>query len=255
MTRVTKSELLNRATKKANQFVFSSRIAWMTLVILVRRSIGEIAALPFSVKRRLSPAKVVAACVLAILIAAPATAYFIEKGNHSDTRRAFQSWSAESASEVAFLKASLRELLDENDKLTEHVLDSGTAVYMGNKIHVKVVATGYSSSVFETDETPFLTAANTSTREGILALSRDLLREFTPGAPFSFGDRVHVSGLGEFLVEDVMNARWTNRVDVWFPSRLDAIHFGLREAYLTGTIEDDPFTETDVLTEPSRAIT
>jgi 3D (Asp-Asp-Asp) domain-containing protein len=253
MNFITASELKERATSKANQIAFMSRITWMTIVIFVRRFWGEVGDTPTVLRHHISPARVVIGFVLTALIVAPSIAFYTERSNHADTRRAHRSLTVSTASEMAFLRASLRELLDENDKLTEHVLDSGTAVLTGNKIHVKVVATGYSSSIFETDATPFITAANTATREGILALSRDLLREYTPGAPFSFGDRVHVTGLGDFLIEDVMNARWTNRVDVWFPSRLDAIHVGLQEVYLTGTIEDNPFTEEDILTENTTA--
>jgi 3D (Asp-Asp-Asp) domain-containing protein len=108
-----------------------------------------------------------------------------------------------------------------------------------------VIATGYSSSIYETDSTPFITASNTRTREGILALSRDLLKRYTPGAPFDFGDRVHVPGLGEFIVEDSMNSRWNNRIDIWFPSRLEAVRFGVKEVYLR-TIDED-LTQPDEL--------
>jgi hypothetical protein len=69
-------------------------------------------------------------------------------------------------------------------------------------------------------------------------MSRDLLSEYTPGAPFSFGDRAHISGLGDFLVEDAMSSRWTNRIDVWFPSRELAVRFGLREVVLSRTLDE-----------------
>ena len=46
-----------------------------------------------------------------------------------------------------------------------------------------------------------------------------------------------------------MNARWTQRVDVWFPSRGEAIHFGLREAVLSRTVEEDRWITDDMLTE------
>lgn len=225
----------------------------MTVVIFVRRCSGWLTDLPGELRRNLSPARVAVGVALAALIITPSTAYLIEKSNHNETLRFYRSLSVSSTGEIEFLKASLRELLDEQDKLTERLLDSGAVIYSGNKVQVKVVATGYTSSIFETDATPFTTAANTPTREGILALSRDLLREYTPGAPFSFGDRVRVTGLGDFLVEDVMNARWSNRIDLWFASHIDAVDFGIREVYLTGTLLGDPFTEADVLTENTTA--
>jgi 3D (Asp-Asp-Asp) domain-containing protein len=93
---------------------------------------------------------------------------------------------------------------------------------------VSVTITGYSSSVEETDDSPEITATNTAVREGVIALSQDLLREFTPGAPFSFHDRVEIPGLGRFFIEDTMHPRWMRRADLWFPSREEALQWGLR---------------------------
>jgi 3D (Asp-Asp-Asp) domain-containing protein len=97
---------------------------------------------------------------------------------------------------------------------------------------ISVTVTGYSSSVEETDDSPGITATNTDVREGVLALSQDLLTEFTPGAPFSFHDRVEIPGLGRFFIEDTMHPRWMRRADVWFPSRDEALKWGLRSRRL-----------------------
>lgn len=96
----------------------------------------------------------------------------------------------------------------------------------------QVTITGYSSSIHETDDSPGLTATNTQARAGVIALSQDLLREFTPGAPFSFHDRVEIPGLGQFRVEDTMHPRWTLRADVWFGSRAEALDWGRRSRRL-----------------------
>jgi 3D (Asp-Asp-Asp) domain-containing protein len=93
---------------------------------------------------------------------------------------------------------------------------------------LQVIITGYSSTVEETDSTPFLTASMTSVRPGIIALSRDLIRRYNPSAPFRFGDRVHVEGIGVFTVEDTMNERWERRADIWFPSAEEARRWGRR---------------------------
>jgi len=98
--------------------------------------------------------------------------------------------------------------------------------------HLPVTVTGYSSTVDQTDDSPFITAMNTPVRPGILALSRDLLREFTPGAPFRFGDVVELEGVGLFQVEDTMNPRYMKRVDIWFGSREAARQWGRRTLYL-----------------------
>jgi 3D (Asp-Asp-Asp) domain-containing protein len=98
--------------------------------------------------------------------------------------------------------------------------------------HLPVIVTGYSSTPDQTDDTPFVTAANTPVRPGVLALSRDLLREFTPGAPFRFGDRVELEGIGIFVVEDTMHPRYTKRADIWFANRAAAAHWGRRNLNL-----------------------
>ena len=104
----------------------------------------------------------------------------------------------------------------------------------GREIAVSVSVSGYTSRPCETDSTPFITAANTTTRRGVLALSRDLVRRYTPGAPFQFGDVVHLHGIGDFVVEDSMNQRYQRHADIWFESLDQARQFGRRRAVLTG---------------------
>ena len=104
----------------------------------------------------------------------------------------------------------------------------------GREIAVSVVVSGYTSRPCETDDTPFITAANTATRPGVIALSRDLVRRYTPGAPFEFGDVIHLHGIGDFVVEDVMNDRYERHADIWFESLSEAREFGRRRAVLTG---------------------
>lgn len=90
---------------------------------------------------------------------------------------------------------------------------------------IKVVATGYSSTVDQTDDSPFITASGTYVRDGVVAAN------FLPigtriKIPDQFGDKI-------FVVEDRMNKRYWHRVDVWFPARQAALNFGVR----TVTIE------------------
>lgn len=104
----------------------------------------------------------------------------------------------------------------------------------GREVAVTVSVSAYTSRECETDDTPFITAANTATRAGVVALSRDLLKRYTPGAPFDFGDVVHINGLGDFVVEDSMHGRWQHRADIWFESVEDARSFGRHAAVMTG---------------------
>jgi 3D (Asp-Asp-Asp) domain-containing protein len=115
---------------------------------------------------------------------------------------------------------------------------------------VQAVVTGYSSTPDQTDETPWLTAWSTQTRPGVIALSRDLLRTFTDGAPFDYGDRILVAGVGVFLVEDTMADRWTSRADIWFPTRQQAQQWGRRETLLARVQEE---ARVDVVAEDQLA--
>ena len=84
-----------------------------------------------------------------------------------------------------------------------------------------MTATGYSSSPDETDDTPFVTASATKVRWGIIATN-----------DFPFGTKLRIPdlfGSEIFVVEDRMHKRFTdrNRLDVWFPSKKEAVHFGV----------------------------
>lgn len=81
--------------------------------------------------------------------------------------------------------------------------------------------TGYSSTPDQTDDTPFLTAANTPVRDGIVAAN------FLP-----IGARIKIpgySGSKIYTVEDRMHARFSDRVDIWFADRASAQYFGKRD--------------------------
>lgn len=105
---------------------------------------------------------------------------------------------------------------------------------------IRVTVTGYTSDPAQTDDTPFLTATCDPTRPGTLALSRDLLRTFTEGAPYDFGDRVLLPGMGIYVVEDTMHPRWRRRADIWFHDNETARQWGRREIYITRVDAEDP---------------
>lgn len=80
--------------------------------------------------------------------------------------------------------------------------------------------TAYSSTPDQTDNTPFITAANTHVRDGVVA------------ANFArFGTKMRLPTLYEnkvFIVEDRMNSRYPYRVDIWMQSREEATQFGVK---------------------------
>jgi len=91
----------------------------------------------------------------------------------------------------------------------------------------KVLVTAYSSSPDETDDTPFETASGSSTRDGIVAANF-----------LAFGTNIKIPdkfGNKNFTVEDRMAPRHKNRVDVWFPTKQQALEFGIK--YLEIEIE------------------
>lgn len=89
---------------------------------------------------------------------------------------------------------------------------------------IKVVVTGYSSTPWETDDTPHITASGTWVKEGIVATN--LLPFGTEvRLPEIYGDEV-------FVVEDRMHPRNVYHVDVWFPTYWDALNFGATTTYI-----------------------
>lgn len=85
---------------------------------------------------------------------------------------------------------------------------------------IPVIVTAYSSTVGQTDSTPFITASGTRVRDGIVAAN------FLPigtkiRLPDIYGDRV-------FVVEDRMHPRKKWQVDIWFSTYQDAKNFGAK---------------------------
>lgn len=80
--------------------------------------------------------------------------------------------------------------------------------------------TAYSSTVDQTDSTPFITASGSHVRDGIVAAN--FLRF---GAKVRFPD---IYGDKIFVVEDRMNSRYPYRVDIWMRSREEAKQFGAK---------------------------
>ena len=83
-----------------------------------------------------------------------------------------------------------------------------------------IAATGYSSTPEQTDHTPFITAAGTHVRDGVIATN------FLPFGtiikiPELFGDKT-------FIVEDRMNSRYWLNIDIWFSEKELAKEFGVK---------------------------
>lgn len=90
---------------------------------------------------------------------------------------------------------------------------------------IDVVLTAYSSTTWQTDDTPFITASGRYVEQGIVA--NNMLPFGTKiKIPEIYGDQI-------FVVEDRMHPRkGYYHVDIWFATYDDALNFGVKETYI-----------------------
>ena len=90
---------------------------------------------------------------------------------------------------------------------------------------IKMVVTAYSSTTWQTDSDPFVTASGSEVKEGIVA--NNLLPFGTQiRIPEIYGDKV-------FVVEDRMHWRkGYYHLDIWFLNYWEAKDFGAKRAYI-----------------------
>jgi len=92
-------------------------------------------------------------------------------------------------------------------------------------IKILAIVTAYSSTPWETDENPYLTASGKIVKDGIVA------NNFLPFGtkikiPEIFGDKI-------FVVEDRMSFEKSNyQFDVWFKDYFEALKFGVKKTYV-----------------------
>jgi len=85
-----------------------------------------------------------------------------------------------------------------------------------------VPVTAYSSTIDQTDSTPFITASGTDVRDGVIACN--FLRFGTKVRfPQLYGDKI-------FIVEDRMALKNSHKMDIWFVTREQAKQFGIKIA-------------------------
>lgn len=145
------------------------------------------------------------------------------------------------------LNETLGETLDEplDDNVNEAAAEDAPQEdlvdpFAGREV-LEVTMTAYSSTVDQTDDSPFTTSTLQPVRSGIVAVSRDLLAEQLP-----YGTTLRVleaHGEGEkcgawqipmlLEVQDTMHLRKRNQIDLWLPSRDEALQWG----YCQATVE------------------
>lgn len=100
---------------------------------------------------------------------------------------------------------------------------------------IRVKATMYTVSGTQTDSTPLITASgyklhpSNPRKHRIIAVSRDLKRKFR------FGEKVRVEGVGKYsgvyYVRDLMNSRWTKKIDILINPEDKAISYNKARLY------------------------
>lgn len=92
-----------------------------------------------------------------------------------------------------------------------------------NSVLVLATITAYTSSVDETDDTPFITASGSTTGQGVIACPRK----------YPFGTQVEIQG-ELFVCEDRMNIRYEGqeRFDIWMETKSEAYQWGVRELHI-----------------------
>ena len=116
-------------------------------------------------------------------------------------------------------------LEDENSRLRGIIGDAFDVDYEAEAVFSLVVtATAYTARAAECNSEPWVTSSGTPSRVGAIAISRNLEK-----LGIGLGDLVIIKGMGLFRVEDRMNARWTNRIDI--------LHGNLEAAKLFGVTQ------------------
>ena len=92
---------------------------------------------------------------------------------------------------------------------------------------ITVVATAYTSTREECDDTPFITASGKKVFWGVIAADKK----------FPFGTKIYIPYFKKtFIVLDRGGAIKGNRIDIWMPRKKEAIKFGKKklEVYVLG---------------------
>lgn len=92
----------------------------------------------------------------------------------------------------------------------------------------EVTITAYTPTKEECDNDPLVTASMRKVRLGTVAVSRDLFAE-----GWVFGMKIYIWGHGIFEINDLMNARYLDRVDIFMWDKVKAKKFGKKVAKAT----------------------
>lgn len=108
------------------------------------------------------------------------------------------------------------------------------------KSSIEVKASAYTNHPSETWGDPNITATGTRVMEGrTLAVSRDLFRLYGAHTKVHLFNLNTNEYLGEYIIEDKMSARFSNKIDIFMFSRKQALQFGVRRVRMCIVAEDE----------------
>jgi len=133
-----------------------------------------------------------------------------------------------------FSEAQKIEIISSSEEISQFIiLQENSLISLSNPAdpepkvirRLPVIITAYSSTHWQTDDNPYLTAAGTWVRDGIVA--NNILAFGTKiRIPELFGDKI-------FVVEDRMSWEKGNyQIDIWFPNYWQALSFGAKRTYI-----------------------
>jgi 3D (Asp-Asp-Asp) domain-containing protein len=136
---------------------------------------------------------------------------------------------------VGYFDQRIERLLHEKIELTEEIvelqykLEEFTTDPMSwirdNYEKYNCEVTAYSPSVDECDDTPFIAASGREVDDWTIAVSQNMRKD-----GWNFGDFIYIPDHNKFYkINDVMNRRYTKRVDIFRWTKKEARDFGFCE--------------------------
>lgn len=117
-------------------------------------------------------------------------------------------------------KESNKFIVKNNDIITiTSTFDISQSEYI-KRVLKDITVTSYNNHENQTDNTPNITATNRPVREGMVATSRDLIKN----GLIHYGDLVYIDCFEKwFIVEDTMNQRFEKRLDVFLFDKKESL--------------------------------
>lgn len=119
---------------------------------------------------------------------------------------------------LGLISAALASMPPAEYNITTGVENAMAGGYAQNPAIIKARVTAYTSSVEETDDTPFVAASGTSTRPGIIACPRK----------YPFGTIFEIQGR-RYDCQDRMALKNDGMFDIWMSTKEEAYRFGTQE--------------------------